>query len=214
LQQLEELHLGEKAFAATSLQGLAGLSNLRQLVVESSDDDGLVCLEGVSPGVVDLSIICAPDLKSLAGIEGCTSLEALSLETCGVSSLQPLRGLSNMERLAVSDCKNLTSLDGLNSMALQSLSLDDCSSLTHVSGVEHLSALKSLFLVDCPVTSMQPLAQLGEGLQTLKVSNCHDVQEEILELPNVQPTADVVVCYSNVKEVVLAGGVRKAVLPR
>jgi hypothetical protein len=36
------------------------------------------------------------------------------------------------------------------------------------------------------------------------------VEEEVLELPHVQPTAYVDVSHSNVKEVVLAGGVRLA----
>jgi hypothetical protein len=48
-------------------------------------------------------------------------------------------------------------------------------------------------------------------LQKLVVKQCSAVQEEVLELPNIQPTADVVVEYSNVREVVLAGGLRRAV---
>jgi hypothetical protein len=63
------------------------------------------------------------------------------------------------------------------------------------------------------VTSLQPLSQLGEGLQILRVYGCTGVQEEVLELPHVQPTADVDVSCSNLREVVLAGGVRRAVAP-
>jgi hypothetical protein len=48
-------------------------------------------------------------------------------------------------------------------------------------------------------------------LEILVVCCCNDVQEEILELPYVQPTAYVHVRYTAVKEVVLAGGVRRAV---
>jgi hypothetical protein len=48
-------------------------------------------------------------------------------------------------------------------------------------------------------------------LQKLVVKECSAVQEEVLELPHVKPTADVVVESSNVKEVVLAGGVRRDV---
>jgi hypothetical protein len=47
-------------------------------------------------------------------------------------------------------------------------------------------------------------------LQRLKVVKCNNVQEEVVELPHVQPTADVVVIAGNVKEVVLAGGERRA----
>jgi hypothetical protein len=129
------------------------------------------------------------------------------LQHCGVSSLQPLRDVSSLKLVMVGNC-SVTSLEGLNSSSLQSLSLTSCSSLTHLSGVEHFSALRSLQLEGCGVTSLQPLSQLGKGLQQLRVGLCGGVQEEVLDLPHVQPTADVVVRDSNVKEVVLAGGAR------
>jgi hypothetical protein len=207
LQQLEVLHLVGHACTATSLQGLAGLSNLKQLVLESYRSSKLVSLEGISSGVVDLSIANAPGLVSLAGIEGCPNLEKLSLERCSASSLQPLGGLSSLEDVVLCDC-NMTSLEGLNSMSLQSLSLTLCRFLSELSGVEHMSALKDLELARCGVTSLQPLSQLGEGLQKLEVSWCEGVQEEVLVLPQVQPTADISVMTSTVREVVLAGGLK------
>jgi hypothetical protein len=51
-------------------------------------------------------------------------------------------------------------------------------------------------------------------LRKLKVSRCNRVEEEVLELPHVQPVADVDVTYSNVKEVMLAGGVRRACIAK
>jgi hypothetical protein len=175
LQQLEVLYLGGRACAATSLQGLAGLSNLKVLTIDFDSDGSwggmLRSLDGISPGVVEFTVLHHhPNLLSLAGIECCTSMEKLSLRWCGVSSLQPLRGLSSLKSLEVIYC------DGLS--------------------------------------SLQPLSQLGEGLQMLEVSGCGGVQEEVLELPHVQPTADLDIGGSNLKEVVLAGGVRRAVLPR
>jgi hypothetical protein len=175
LQQLEELHLYSNACAATSLQGLAGLSDLRKLEVGALSDatenyEGrsmslrLRSLEGISTAVQDFTIRDAPDLMSLDGIEGCTSMENLSLTRCGIHSLLSLRGLSSLKRLEM----------------------------------EH-----------CEVTSLQPLSQLGAGLQSLCVSVCRRVQEKVLELPLVLPTAHVDVIYSNVKEVVLAGGMRR-----
>jgi hypothetical protein len=208
LRQLEVLQLDTYACAATSLQGLAGLSSLKLLELKYADN--LMNLEGISSGLTNLLILSAHDLVRLAGIEGCTSLEKLTLDDCGVSSLRPLMGLSSLKQLAVSQC-NVTSLEGLRSMSLQSLTLKGCHCLTQLSGVEHLSALTSLEVRDCGVTSLQPLSQLGEGLQLLTVCWCKEVHEEVLELPHVQPTADVVVVYSNVKEVVLAEGVRRAV---
>jgi Leucine-rich repeat (LRR) protein len=206
LQQLEGLHVGSCACGVTSLQGLAGLSNLTMLEVESSGE--LVSLEGISPGVVEVSIGAAPELVSLAGLEECTSMEKLTLVMSGVSSLQPLRCLSSLKHLRVYGCA-LTSLEGLNSTSLQSLRIERCLTVAHLSGVGHLSTLKSLEVIGCSyVTSLQPLSQLGEGLQKLRVIECKKVQEEVLELPRVQPTADVIVQESNVREVVVAGGVR------
>jgi hypothetical protein len=210
LQHLEELTLCGYACDATCLQGLAGLSSLKQLNVESCYYDGLASLEGISPGLLRLFIRDAKALASLFGIEGCTSMERLSLNYCGVSCLQPLTALGTLMHLEVFGCSRLANLKGLSSTALETLVLIDCNSLTHLSGVEHFSALKSLEVTDCGVTSLQPLSQLGEGLRELRVDNCRGVQEEVLELPNVHHTANVVIQYSNVKEVVLAGGVRRA----
>jgi hypothetical protein len=210
LQQLEQLHLGHRACAATSLQGLAGLSSLKLLNLDAPFGPGIKSLEGISSGLSEVVLGCARGLPNLDGIEGCASLEQLSLYTCGVSSLQPLMGLSKLKQLFLAKCC-LTSLEGLNSTSLESLCLTSCTALTQPSGYEHLSSLKTLEVVDCGVTSLQALSQLGEGLQELTVFGCKRVQEEVLELPHVQPTAMVLVVDSNVKEVVLAGGLRRAV---
>jgi hypothetical protein len=211
LQRLKMLRVGEHAYAATSLRGLAGLSNLQSLDIDAHDGT-LVSLVGISPGVTELSISTASDPFSLSGIERCTDIEKLSLYSCVLSTLEPLKGLINMTEFKVCHC-TLTSLAGLSSMALQSLCLSHCFALANLSGVELLSALKSLKVAYCGVTSLQPLSQLREGLQKLTVHYCTCVQEEVLELPHVQLTADVQVSCSNVKEVVLAGGVRRAVGP-
>jgi Leucine-rich repeat (LRR) protein len=204
LRQLEVLHL-ECACDATSLQGLAGLSNLKQLGL--SFIQRLKNLEGISRGVIKLSLTSLANLVSLAGVEGCTSLQELSLGYCfKLSSLQHLMGLTSMRQLKVQDAE-MTSLEGLNSMSLESLRLTYCRSLNHLSGLEHFSALKNLELESCGVTSLKPLSQLGEELQTLRVLVCRRVQEEVLELPHVQPTAKVCVgLCGNVKKVVWAGG--------
>jgi Leucine-rich repeat (LRR) protein len=191
---------------------LAGLSKLKRIDLGFVYDGGMLrSLEGISPGVTKLFVSFAPDLVSLAGSEGCKNLEKLSLQYCGVSSLLPLKA-SNIKQLIMYGCC-LTSLESLYGLPLQSLSLNGCSSLTQLSGVEHLPALMSLVVNDCGVTSLQPLSQLTKGLQKLKVYGCKRVQQEVLELPNVQTTADVTVQNSNVREVVLAGKVGRAVLP-
>jgi hypothetical protein len=210
LQQLERLYLGGHTCIATSLQGLAGLSNLKLLGLECHSGPAIMSLEGVNSGVMEFSIGCAMSLVNLAGMEGCTTLEKLSLYMCGISSLQPLMGLSKLKQLLLSDC-SLTSLDGLNSTSLETLSLTRCTALTRLCGYEYFSSLKILEVIQCGVTSLHPLSQLGEGMQELTVVGCKRVQEEVLELPHVQPTAMVSVVDSNVREVVLARGLRRAV---
>jgi hypothetical protein len=206
LQQLKHLHLAGEACAATSLQGLAGLSKLKTVLLESPACAPLESLEGINPEVEDLIIVRARHLVSLAGIECCPSMEKLFLCRCGVSSLQPIRSLKELE---VIDCK-LTSLESLHCTSLQSLTLSYWGSLAQLAGIERFSALKSLEVKYCGVTSLQPLSQLGEELRELRVWGCKRVQDEVLALPHVQPTASVDVHDSNVKEVVLAGGVRRA----
>jgi Leucine-rich repeat (LRR) protein len=215
LHQLEELQLWGNACGATSLQGLAGLSNIKFLNLNYRNCGYcmLKSIEGISPAVVHVSIVFAQTLVSLDGIEACMSLEDLRLYGCGVSSLQPLKGLSSMKWLQVSDCK-VSSLEGMCSKSLQSLTLRGFTSLDPWCGVEHLSALRSLCMSDCRVTSLQPLCELGQGLQDLLVYGCSGVQEEVLELPHVQPTAHVLVKASRLKEVVLVVlVVRRAVGP-
>jgi Leucine-rich repeat (LRR) protein len=209
LQQLEVLDLGGHACDATSLQGLAGLSNLEVLNLELLCRGGrLKTVDGISPTVIESIILNAPKLDNLAGIQGCRNMEKLNLHECGVSSLQPLQALTRLEELRVCACP-IANLEGLSSRSVHFLCLVSCTLLTHLSGVEHLSTLKSLELRECGVTSLQPLSQLGEGLREMIVFGCKGVQEEVLELPHVQPTAIVAVNGSNVREVVLAGGVRQ-----
>ena len=104
----------------------------------------------------------------------------------------------------------LTSLDGL-STSLQLLPLQHCQELRHLSGMGELRALQRLQISSCGLTSLQPLTLLPVGFGKLSVRDCPEVVEVVLQLPQIQRTADVVVLYSNVKEVVLAGGVQKTV---
>jgi Leucine-rich repeat (LRR) protein len=147
LQQLEQLRLVNQACDATSLQDLAGLSKLKELTLYFRDDfpraSLLRSLQGINPGLVDLYIMNAHNLVSLAGIEVCTSMEVLFLSGCGVSSLQPAQRLSSLERLSVYDC-HLTNWESLRGIHLQFVS--PCTALTHLSEVEQLPSLKHLTL--------------------------------------------------------------------
>ena len=58
------------------------------------------------------------------------------------------------------------------------------------------------------ITSLQPVADMNVGLASLWVEQCRNVQEDVLELPKIQSTARVKVVRSNIKKVVVTGGVQ------
>ena len=209
LQELKELVLRIEACNATSLHGLAGLSRLETLKLRGPM---LRSLEGVSTGLTSLVIDEAAQLESLAGIEGCQGLQNLSVCVSGVTSLHPLAGLCKVKVLYIDGTfTSLAGLEGNLCTSLHSLILESCKQLRDLSGIEGLTALQRLVISSCGVTSLQPVGQLVGGLEKLHVIECRMVQEEVLELPHIQPTADVRVEYSNVKELVLAGVVRRLV---
>ena len=60
------------------------------------------------------------------------------------------------------------------------------------------------------VTSLHPSAWSNSGRTKVPDLECERIGEDVLELPHVLLTADVSIANSNVPEVVLAGGVRRA----
>ena len=211
LHQLEMLEL-EHCCLSTSFEGLAELSRLTGLNVGYARS--LTSVKGLSTAIRSLNIHRAYDLACLQGIEGLVALEELSLSFCRVACLRLLAGLGSLRGLSVCQC-SINSLEGLGGslgtclqeLALRGLSLDD------LSGLGRLSALQQLTAVDCGVTNWQPLAELRSGLKVLKIGEI-GIREHVLELPHVLPTASVEVmsgCTCDVREVVLTGGVRRAV---
>ena len=216
MRYLEELSL-IKCCDATSLQGLSGLSRLRTLSIK--DGPLLTSLAGVSMGLTSLHLDTVPGASNMAGVEALGQLQQLDIRLCGLTSLQPLAGLSKLRTLVVSergDGAHLVSLEGIEGLSscLGRLRLEGCWALSSLVGLEKLSGLQELSVRSCGVTSLQPVAELrAEGLTMLSVTHCRHVKEEVPELPHIQPTADVEVYGSVVGKVVLAGGVSKAVPP-
>ena len=212
LQRLEVLMLAANCCTASSLQGLAGLTKLKELDLRSAYE--LESLSGVSTALTSLRLQTAPNLRSLSGMSDLVLLQRLMLVGCGVRSLRGLESSSSLVELTVERCciTSLAGLEGTLSMCLQWLNLSSCGLLCQLSGIEKLHALLMLEVSHCGVTSLQPLAGLPEGLEKLYVEDCPFVEEKVLELPHVQPTADVrVISCSSVQEVVLAGGIKWAV---
>ena len=208
MQQLKDLQLWSKACSATSLHGLAELSTLEGVNLEAPM---LRSLEGFSTALTSLTIHDAPQLDSLDGIEHLQSLQKFCLVRSGVSSLHPLAALGSLQSLYIGGTfTSLAGLEGNVCTCLRSLTLNSCRELRQLSGVEGLTALQELVISYASgLTSLQPVGQLVGGLREFRVSDCNMVQKKVLELPHIQPTAHVSIARSNVKEVVLAGGVRR-----
>ena len=221
LSQLSSLRLQEVDFGAEEPWiHLVGLTNLKQLslwVAAPGDCSGLSALTRPSSLALrsygvdheDLEVI-PYTFSSLQPLSTLQQLEELELheEACSATSLHGLAELSSLKTLML-EGPMLKSLQGI-STGLTSLAIERAPQLVSLAGFEGLTALQQLSLFECGVTSLQPIGQLVGGLKELKVTNCYSVQEDVLELPHIQPTADVSVEDSNVEEVVLAGGVRRA----
>ena len=233
MQQLQTLWLADYGLSATSLEGLAGLSSLRTLTLSKCRE--LVSLEGVSTTLTYLSISFAPAVGGLQGLGSLGRLQQLELKCCGVTSLEPLAtGLRSLTQLEISEDQSgmvvdangddvpvgagvvpaLISIRGVEGLGscLRHLCLVNCRSLQSICGLEKLHALKDLNLLGCGVTSLQPLGMLrAEGLRCLTIAGCSQVQEEVLEMPYVPATmVSVMVEGSNLREVVIAGGAKRA----
>ena len=209
LQQLKKLILIGEVCSATSLHGLAELNRLDTLRLHAPF---LKSLEGASSSLTSLAMYYPTQLDSLAGIELLQGLHELRMVRSGVTSLHPLAALGSLGDLWIGGrFASLAGLEGNLCTCLHSLLLDRCGQLKQLSGIENLTALQKLHIDACGVTSLEPVGRLVGGLRLLYVEYCSMVQEEVLELPHIQPTAEVCIRNSNVKEVVLAGGVRKRV---
>ena len=209
LQHLVELELKNKACSATSLHGLAELSSLKAV---SLDAPMLRSLAGVNTGLTSLAIHGAALLGSLARIEHLQGLECLHMLGSGVTSLQPLAALPQLGDLRMGGSfTSLAGLEGNLCTSLHTLTLQGCLLLRELSGIEGLTALQYLEIKMSRVTSLQPIGQLVGGLEQLHLWYCDKVEQEVLELPHIQPTAVISIIGSTIKEVLLAGGVRRRV---
>ena len=240
LSQLTSLTLKDVDFAAEEpWMHLAGFTNLKQLCLwgaASGDPAPLSALTGLSSlellsinsienDVINYAVI-PYTFSSLQPLSTLQQLEELKLDddACSATSLHGLAELSRLKTLwlhaPMLKClegvgTGLTSLTIEGALQLESLAgtrqLECCGQLKQLSGIEGLTALQQLVIYGCGLTSLQPVGQLVGGLKGLDVSKCRSVQVEVLELPHVQPTANVRIEYTTVREVVLAGGVRRKV---
>jgi Leucine-rich repeat (LRR) protein len=117
------------------------------------------------------------DCKGLTGLQGLPelpNLQTLNLSSCdGLRSLRGLPQLQNLQTLNLSYCNGLRSLRGLPQLQnLQTLDLIFCEGLTSLRGLPQLQNLQRLDLTGCKrLTSLQGLPQL-QNLQRLDLGGC------------------------------------------
>jgi hypothetical protein len=207
LQQLEGLHLSGCCISVTSLHGLAGLSKLTDLSFKGRNA-GLASLDGLNPNLTRLELHHMQALDTLDGLSALVSLRELSLSSVFSSpSLSALLGLSSLQCLRFG-LHGLTSLEGTLPGSLRTLTLDCCPSLQGLSGIQELSSLQSLIVIACQkVTSLQPVAEVAGGLTRLSLNYCHHIHDEVLELPNLHPSAKLLIqrCGPILRQLVVAG---------
>ncbi len=137
---LEELRL--RINRLTDVEPLAGLKNLRFLVLSSN-----------------------PELESVRPLSELTRLNHLELDYSGVTDVAPLSGLTNLNRLhlnynEVADLAPLAGLVGLNHLDLGRNRITDLGALSGLTNLNHVD------LNENEVTDLGPLARLT-GLEYL-----------------------------------------------
>ena len=188
MQQLVKLDLVNRGFSATSLHGLAGLSNLRSVMIYQTAK--LRSLEGLPGGVETLYLSSLEAVENMAGLENLSSLRNGRIDWHGDASLQRLSSLNYLSSLQIfdrpRDTGSLSCLEGIEGVGkcLKVLELHDCMSLHSLSGIEGLTTLEDLKLICCGVTNLQPLAGMAApGLKRVYIWYSRGLKEKPLVLP-------------------------------
>ncbi|GLT82923.1 hypothetical protein SLE2022_012460 [Rubroshorea leprosula] len=176
-----------------SVPHLDGLSSLEELTI-SGWANGVVSRHSVDR-LKSLEIIISNcgQLKSIGGsLSNSVCLKNLSISHCdSLESIPSLDGLSSLETLSIESCGGLTSLpNGLSSCtALETLEISNCKNLMSLS--EDLRDLRSL--VELEITKcgkLRNIRGLGEilgcltRLRKLRFGGFSAEQEELEEFPN------------------------------
>jgi Leucine-rich repeat (LRR) protein len=110
---------------------------------------------------------------SLEPLKGLTNLSSLDLlDAAGITSLEPLKGLTNLSSLDLSYATGVTSLEPLKGLTkLSSLELRDTIGITSLEPLKELTNLSWLNLNNATgITSLEPL----KGLTSLRSLYLHD----------------------------------------
>ena len=137
---------------------------LVELPTQISDDT--LIKEGPHLEKLDIAHLYLPHSKftSLEPLKGLTNLSSLDLlDAVGITSLEPLKGLTNLSSLDLSYATGITSLEPLKGLTnLSLLNLRNATGITSLEPLKGLTKLSSLNLNRATgITSLEPLKGLA-----------------------------------------------------
>jgi Leucine-rich repeat (LRR) protein len=169
-----------------AIQNLNGIKNCTELHTLNLDNCKNLNDISILPSFEKLKTLWIDrfeDASQFHYIGACTALEKLSQNSCKLTTLHHLAGLSNLKRLSIHSNKNLSDLSPLAELTqLKTLNLSCCKELSDLSPLAELTQLQNLDLSSCEnLSDLTPLAGLSQ-LQTLDLSHCKN-------LSNLSPLA-------------------------
>lgn len=210
---LEDLNIGVTK-SVTSLEPLKGLTNLKNVEVWGSKFSDLSPLSDKNLDELhiseytgsDVSVIAkftnlnelelgrAENIKDVSFVSKFTQLKRLILPESYVSSLEPLKNLTNLTYLNISgdfsdftplknltnltelhvrgDFSDLTPLKGLTNLGYLTLSSDNLSDLTPI---KNLSVLHFIYIDACSLKDISPLSKL-KALSWVTLECCNSIE--------------------------------------
>lgn len=191
-KDLEDLNIGVTK-SVTSLEPLKDLTKLKNVEVWGSKFSDLSPLSeknldelhiseytGSDSSVISsftnlsfLELGRAENIKDFSFVSKFTKLKRLFLSESYVSSLEPLKNLTNLTELDISgDFSDLTPLKDLTKLRTLTLSSDNLSDL---SPIKNLSVLNFIYLTACSLKNIAPLSNL-KILSWVSIGCCNSIE--------------------------------------
>lgn len=168
-KNLDELHISE--YTGSDVSVIAKFTNLNEL--ELGRAENIKDISFVSK-FTQLKRLILPEsyVSSLEPLKNLTNLTYLNISG-DFSDLTPLKGLTNLTELHVrGDFSDITPLKGLTKLTHLTLSSDNLSDL---SPIENLSVLNFIYLTACSLKNIAPLSNL-KTLSWVNLDCCNSIE--------------------------------------
>ena len=110
---LQRLNL--RKYKGKDLNNVGDLSNLTELVINTTTIESLIRIEGLN--INRLELVNMRKLVSLKGVESLYNLKVLEMENCSkVESIDNINTLLNLEKLGLNNCKEIETLNPIRDL--------------------------------------------------------------------------------------------------